>query len=200
MNSMKGQSKALELVVALFVLLIVAWLVISLVTQFFNKGQTNISGQIDELKENQLIDSAKQECEQKCSAIKSASGSEGKIVDFCSGVPQSAGSGLLIGSATNATGKSGYAELNGVGICRESVPCFELIDCAYPEGSQKIDAAACKRNICAYYSTLLTSDQRVDEELNKRILPGKCYKSTMDLHWYAIAFGAKDAGTLTCGG
>ncbi len=189
---MKGQAKALELVIALFVLLVVAVALIQFVLPAFSQGEESFSGPLEDLSRQQAIDKAEEKCNLLCDDIRDSDGSQGSVVAFCSGVASE--NGLDI----DAKGKKGYSEIGGIGVCKERIPCFRMVECRYPSGAQPYDANSCKSAICSYYSGLGLSEERVNEELNKRLSPGDCYNASFDLHWFAVSFDNAEAGALEC--
>lgn len=195
---MKGQSKAIELVIVLFVLLIVAFVVIQIFEKFMTEGtqflqdiqaQQQIKGQFDKFK---------QMCESKCLIYKQEQCKNAQLVEFCSYTSQ--------GIDLNADGKiGGYVDnpaisvsLSGMGTCEERIPCFLVTQCSCTSEAPKIDAKECKEAICSHYKSLGLSGTQVDGILNQRMEAGACYdRLTQPLHWYELGF-KKEAGTLTC--
>jgi len=189
----KGQNQVLEIVVALFVLLIVGWLLINWVTKTTQEGQSQIGGQLDVYKEEKIINDAKKQCSDLCSKISDSRGDSGDVVTFCSTVPNDQGLDI------DSKGATGYAEISGQGVCKERIPCFELISCSYPTSAPAINAKTCKASICSFYTGKGLSGSRLNQELNNRLAPGACYDSTnTTLHWFALAFNNAEPGTLGC--
>lgn len=188
---MKGQSKALELVIVLFVLVVVAWVVItlfqSLIQEQTQKLQ-NIQGK-EELKGKAL--ESYNYCSQLCNAYLSSS-SEKDLIEFCS---------ARVSFDINGDGVLSYAEksvypklsLGGVGVCEDSIPCFAIYECKY--GENVITAKTCKEAVCHYFSEVLPVEEDVKQlKLNEVLSPGKCYKATQIFHWYNLNFNS----TLSC--
>ena len=195
---MKGQSKAIELVLVLFVLLVVAFVIIQIFQKFITEG----SQKIEEIQTSQQMkekfDNFKNICEQKCLVYKQNNCNSGSLVEFCSYSANDIdlnGDGLVSGYVENPVVGASF---NGLGVCEEKVPCFLVVDCSCTSTSKPIDAKQCKDAICSHYSSLGLSGSRLDQELNKRLDPGACYdKLTEPLHWFAVAFDTQ-AGKLSC--
>ncbi len=192
---MKGQSKALELVIVLFVLVVVAWVVInlfqSLIQEQTQKLQ-NIQTQ-EELKGK--ISEAIRICEERCSNYKK-SRSKKDLVDFCG---SSIELDLNQDGDLSFTEESVYASisLGGVGVCEDRIPCFALVECDV--GETRIDAQTCQEAVCSYFSEEIPASDEVRElRLNEMLNPGKCYKPTQIFHWFNLYFNGTSPGELRC--
>ncbi len=194
---MKGQSKALELVIVLFVLVVVAWVIInifqSLIQEQTQKLQ-NIQNE-QELKGKAL--DALRICQERCNNyMKSRSTRD--LVDFC---------GESVELDINKDGSIGYSEksayadlsLGGIGVCEDKIPCFAIMECKV--GEKAIDANDCKNAICDYFTNDIEASKEVrDLRLNDILNPGECYKATQTFHWYNLYFNGTAKGDLECEG
>lgn len=196
---MKGQSKALELVLALFVLLIVAFVVIQVFQKFITSGTSKLEGIEAEQRLKEQFNQVKAICEQKCTIYKQQKCTTSALVDFCSYSAEKIdidGSGSSIGYTENSVVDF---SLGGYGVCKERIPCFLIIQCSCTDTAKPIDAKRCKDSICDHFSGLGVSGSRLDEIVNEKLAPGDCFDYiTQKLHWYALAFPGKNSGQLSC--
>ena len=174
---MKAQGKALELALALVVLVIVVYFVLQLfqsilgeqsskLTEYASKGET-------ELKVNEYLGV----CKSKCSNIQT----ERDLVDYCL---------YRFSADLNGDGVKGYTEsspyvsLAGIGVCEDSVPCFVVEECSY--AGQKITAEMCREVLCNYFKELNVTNPT--ERLREALNPGACYSPTKVNHWFYLSF------------
>ena len=186
---MKAQSKALELVIVLFVLIVVAWVVINLFQSLIKEQTQKLENIQGEQELEAKVSEALSVCQQRCNNyIKSRSRKD--LVEFCS---------ERVSIDLNKDGQLGYTDkskfpsisLGGVGVCEDAIPCFVLVECN--AGDHVITAEDCKTAICEYFSeNVKTSDEVRKLRLNEMLNPGKCYKATQIFHWYNLAFNATE--------
>ncbi len=192
---MKGQSKALELVIVLFVLVVVAWVVINIFQSLIQEQTQKLENiQTQEELKGKALD-ALRICEQRCNTyVKSRSTRD--LVDFCS---------EKVELDINKDGVMGYAEksayaglgLGGVGVCEDKIPCFAIVECKV--GEKAINANDCKDAVCSYFKDEIPATKEVrDLRLNDILNPGSCYKPTQAFNWFNIYFNGSVKGELSC--
>jgi len=181
---MKGQGKALELVLALFVLVIVVYILL----QFF---QTSFGEQTQQLssvavKENSRLkaNEALEMCKQLC--MDAVRGSEQAVVEYC------IGGGREID--LNGNGVLDYAErsifpsikLAGMGTCEDYIPCFLIYPCTY--NGRELTPQECVGHVCSYLSERGLEGERLNSRVAELFNPGSCYDPTKSFHWYSVSF------------
>ncbi len=194
---MKGQGKALELVLVLFVLIVVVYVILqlfqSLLSQQTGKLNQIISGEEAKME----VTKAQDYCRSMCNAYQT-NPSEKTLASFCTAFYEK-------NIDLNGDGKIDYAEtsnypeisLTGIGTCENRIPCFLIYECK--SGTHTINANDCKDALCRYYENQGMDNESIRNRINTLLNPGSCYDKSKTYHWYAIAFGGKNIGELTCG-
>ncbi len=190
---MKGQEKALELVMVLFVLIVTVYIIIT----FF---QTSLGHQINKLTTIQTEEELSRQaqdminyCDSLCAKYQKTR-SKRDLYEFCTSFKS---------LDLNRNGELDFAQksdikeitLGALGTCEDRIPCFLITDCNM--GSTKVDANTCKDIICDELDDLNISSSLVDERLDELLSPGDCYKPTQTFHWYNVYFKSSH---LTCHG
>ena len=192
---MKGQSKALEIVLVLLVLVIVTYVVLQIFNKYISQGTQSFENiQISE-QQRMEADKVVELCKEKCNRYLS-SNSEKDLVEFCS---------TFVELDLNGDGdKNDYVEksalpsisLGGIGTCEERIPCFLVYECK--SGGKGIDGKRCEEAICHYFGELGVSGSKLNARLNELLDPGECYDKFLPYHWFSLSFEKKDRGGLQC--
>ncbi len=190
---MKGQEKALELVMVLFLLIVAVYLILT----FFQSSLGEQIGKLSEIQSKEELNKEAQSlvdyCSNLCKKYKT-SHSNKDLYEFCTSFKE---------IDLNEDGKLDYAEksaissisLGGVGVCEDAVPCFVIVDCNV---GGEIDAHVCKDAICERLDELNLTEMMKSQRLNQVFDPGTCYKQTQTFHWFNLAFPSKKPGELSC--
>jgi len=181
---MKGQGKALELVLALFVLVIVVYILL----QFFQNLFGEQTQQLSEVavKENSRLkaNEALEMCKQLCADVKK--GGEQAVVEYCIG----GGKNIDL----NGNGIIDYAEnsifpaikLAGMGTCEDYIPCSLIYPCDY--NGKELTPKECLSYLCQYLYDRGLEGEKLEERVRQLMGPGECYDETMTYHWYSTYF------------
>ncbi|GEM_PF-2412907 len=188
---MKGQSKALEIVLVLLVLVIVVYVVLDIFTKYMAQESEKLQGIQLTQEQKMAVQKMVQSCETKCNNYQK-SASEKNLVEFCTSFNEIDLNGD--GDTNDYSDKSVFAEvsLGGVGSCEKRVPCFLLVECP------NVDAKRCSEAICSYYSSLGVLGSALDARVNELLDPGTCHDKFLAYHWYTIAFPQTKRGELEC--
>lgn len=188
---MKGQGKALEIVLILLVLVIVVYVVLDIFTKYMAQESEKLQGIQSQQEQRMAAQKIVQQCQVKCSNYK-RSMSNKDLVEFCVSFNEIDLNGD--GDKNDYSDTSVFAEvsLGGVGSCEAMVPCFLLVECP------NVDAKKCSEAICSYYSNLGVAGSALDARLNELLDPGSCHDKFLAYHWFTIAFPQTKRGELEC--
>lgn len=188
---MKGQSKALEIVLVLLVLVIVVYVVLDIFTKYMAQESEKLQGIQLTQEQKMAVQKIVQNCETKCSNYQK-SVSNKNLVEFCTSFSEIDLNGD--GDKNDYTDSSVFAEvsLGGIGTCEKRVPCFILVECP------NVDAKKCSEAVCSYYSSLGVSGSALNARMNELLDPGECHDKFLAYHWFTIAFPQTDRGELRC--
>ena len=191
---MKGQEKALEIVVVLFILIVVVYIILNLFQNLLGEQSRNL---MDISRQQELKRKAQEiveTCQTLCDRYKSTKSSK-DLYEFCTTTNK---------LDVNDDGSYDYADkskisevsLGGVGVCEDSIPCFAIVDC--PMGNNVVNADACKQTICERLSEVGIEGATLDKRMNELLNPGKCFDKTQTFHWFNIYFKGESVGELKC--
>lgn len=182
---MKSQGKALELALALVVLVIVVYFVLQLFQSILGEQSSKLTEYASKGETKLRIDEFVGVCRNKCSQIKD----ERTLVEYCI---YKFSADLNNDGVLGYTTSSPYVTLAGVGVCEDSVPCFVVDDCSY--GGEKITPEMCKEVLCNYLREMNVTN--TDERIMNYLNPGACYSpGKTPTHWFYLAFKSED---LSC--
>jgi len=164
---------ALQLVFAMFILIVVTLVMIKLFTGIVKPGSLP---DINDFKESYNYDKERNNCANICGTYAASSCEDlAAAVTFC----QKKVSVDIDG--TFKTGEKGhYGIVNKIPYCEDGLYCFHILpDCGC--GSYSLDATTCKDVMMDYYiNTIGFSDETTASVICKSILPGLCKKDPRD--------------------
>jgi len=173
----KGQGKAIELVIGLFVMIVVAVAVLSLFTGWLQKGTTRLE-QITQ----QSMEEYRSECSQLCEQWRAQHCSPKALYGFCTKVFQID----LSGEGGKPDGDfSDYDDSKlGIGVCEDRVYCAHLYECKCDVGSSPINMGTCKSSLCSYLRTDLgmaatDATEKVQEFIVDSDNPAQCFRDSV---------------------
>lgn len=192
---MKAQIKAIEIILGMFILLVVAVALL----QVFRQFMTQQSGQLEQTIIQERVESSRQIAMQKCNSLcneaVTESCSEAKVAEYCLQV---------VGIDYNGNGETRSNEFGstaGIYSCEEPVYCFQTSSCEQC-GIQQGAAGArkCKEKLCSYWRAQGLSGETLNNMAKNSLKPGDCISSSelvnkTDMHWFMLAFGNQ---TVSC--
>lgn len=186
---MKAQVKAVEIVLGMFILLVVAVVLIQMFRSFMGQQASQLQDTMLEEKIRASKDRALESCNSQCSQASGASCSDLEVANFCL---------KKVGIDYNGNGRADsreYGEIVGVYTCEDPVYCFQLTSCdrcGIPSGAE--GARKCKEKLCAYWDSLGMDAVTLNQMASSQITPGECvYNSEIvnktNTHWFVLAYG-----------
>ncbi len=181
---MKGQGKALELVLALFVLVIVVYILLQFFQSLFGEQTQQLSAVAVKEKGRLKANEALEMCKQLCMDAKK--GDRQALVEYCS-----AGAREI---DLNGNGVFDYAEnsvfpsikLAGIGTCEDFIPCSIIYPCEY--NGEQLTPKKCLGYMCQYFEEIGLNGTKLEARVSQLLNPGTCYDSTKTFHWFSLNF------------
>ncbi len=174
--NMMRKGLALEMIIMLIMLLVVAGVIISIFIQQFTSGNISDIGK-------ERLDEARftAKCEELCRSINNlASGAS-----FCqhSAAVDKNGDSLISQQEIGVVDPL-------MDVCEDKIYCFQIYNCGKirKEGNEQFQVQACRRYVCDALAQKLGSPQEADAAVAERLGPGAC---NLDFQsWYDKFIGS----------
>lgn len=192
---MKAQVKAIEIILGMFILLVVAVVLLSLFRSFFSRQRGQLEQMATEEQRTAAMENALQTCNNLCYRAQSESCSDQKVAEWCLESTE---------FDLNNNGHSAsveYGSTAGIFSCEQPIYCFQIAACEQcGVGQGVIGAKTCRQKLCTYWQSQGITGDSLTTTLNTYIDPGKCLpaielENKTQLHWYYLAFGSN---STTC--
>lgn len=190
---MRAQVKAIEIILGMFILLVVAVALL----QVFRQFMTQQSGQLEQTIIQERVESSRkmamQKCNSMCNEAITDSCSEAKVAEYCL---------HEVGIDYNGNGETRsdeYGSTAGIYSCEEPVYCFQISNCDQCGIQQGAEGARkCREKLCSFLSSQGLSGDTLNNMAKTSIEPGDCISSPelvnkTELHWFYLAFNSTEA-------
>ncbi len=190
---MKAQIKAVEIVIGMFILLVVAASILFLFRNLMGQQTSQLQEQMTEQNRQNSISLALQKCNNLCQQAQSASCSELSVATFCL---------ETVEIDYNGNGQKNSVEFGseaGIYSCESPVYCFQLTDCQRCGiGSSAAGARTCKTKLCSYWAKQGMTGDNLNQMASSQFMPGECltspeFENRTSMHWFTLAFGNQTA-------
>jgi hypothetical protein len=192
---MRAQIKAVEIILGMFILLIVAAVLLQVFRSFMGQQTGQLQEEMIEQNRQNSISLALQKCNNLCQQAQAASCSDLSLAKFC--LEQ-------VEIDYNGNGRKDAKEFGqeaGIYSCEIPVYCFQLTDCQRCGISSGANGArTCKTELCSYWEQQGMTGDTLNQMASSQLIPGECIDepelvNKTDTHWFILAFGS---GTLSC--
>jgi len=191
----RAQIKAVEIVLGMFILLVVATVLLQVFRSFMGQQTGQLQEEIMEQNRQNSISLALQKCNGLCQQAQAAGCSDLSVAKFC--LEQ-------VEIDYNGNGQRNSREFGqeaGIYSCEIPVYCFQLTDCQRCGVSSQIQGAkTCKTKLCSYWSAQGITGDSLNQMAASQFKPGDCMNepeivNKTDTHWFVLAFGSD---TVSC--
>lgn len=191
----KAQISAVEIVIGLFIILVVAASLLLLFRNLMGQQTSQLQDEMTEQNRQNSISLALQKCNNLCQQAQASSCSELSVAKFCLETLE------IDYSGNGQKSSSEYGTEAGIYSCESPVYCFQLTECTRcGVGSGAVGARTCRDKLCSYWKKQGMSGDTLDQMLVNQVKPGECMaplslENKTDMHWFTLAYGNE---TISC--